>query len=389
LLEKSVELRMVSDVPLGAFLSGGIDSSIIVALASRMTRHLNTFSIGFRDEPYFDETYYANLVAKKCMTTHTVISLTNDDLFGNLFSTLDYIDEPFADSSALNLHIISMEARKLVKVALTGDGADELFGGYNKHAAEMKARSGGLISDGIKLFHPFWRSLPQSRNTRVLNKIRQLHRYSEGASLHAKDRYWRWASFMNEQDAMHMLFLFPPCSTMPYDEYIKRRQHMLQYIREDGDLNDMLYTDMMLPLPNDMLMKVDLMSMANSLEIRTPFLDYHIVDFAFSLPSSSKISVQSRKKIIRDAFRKSLPEEVYYRKKQGFEVPLLKWMNHELKTLITDDLLSDKLIHEQGIFDAGAVKRLKQKLFSNNPGEAALHTWTLIVFQYWWKKYFY
>ena len=145
-MDASVQLRLISDVPLGAFLSGGIDSSVVVAVASRHTKNLNTFSIGFRDEPMYDETYYADLVAQKCKTNHTVFSLTNDDLFNNLFAALDYIDEPFADSSALNQHVLSMHTSKQVKVALSGDGADELFGGYNKHAAELKALNGGLAA---------------------------------------------------------------------------------------------------------------------------------------------------------------------------------------------------------------------------------------------------
>ncbi|HCC29695.1 MAG TPA: asparagine synthase (glutamine-hydrolyzing), partial [Marinilabiliales bacterium] len=136
-IAESVKLRMISDVPLGAFLSGGIDSSIIVAEASKLTDQLNTFSIGYQDEPYYDETHYAELVARKFSTNHQVFKLTNDDLYGNLHQVLDYIDEPFADSSALPVHILSMHTRSKVTVALSGDGADELFSGYNKHHAHL------------------------------------------------------------------------------------------------------------------------------------------------------------------------------------------------------------------------------------------------------------
>jgi asparagine synthase (glutamine-hydrolysing) len=144
LLEESVRKRLIADVPLGAFLSGGIDSSVIVALASRHTEHLNTFSIGYRDEPFFDETRYANLVAKKYKTNHTVFSLSNEDLYEHLFDMLDYTDEPFADSSALAVYILSKRTRKRVTVALSGDGADELFAGYNKHLGEYRVREGGF-----------------------------------------------------------------------------------------------------------------------------------------------------------------------------------------------------------------------------------------------------
>ena len=165
LLDASVERRLVADVPLGAFLSGGIDSSIIVSLASKHKKDLNTFSIGFKDEPYFDETYYANLVAGKFKTNHTVFSITTEDMYEHLYDILDYIDEPFADSSAIAVYILSMHTRKHVTVSLSGDGGDELFAGYNKHKAELKARQNNLINTAVKTGLPIWQMLPQSRNS--------------------------------------------------------------------------------------------------------------------------------------------------------------------------------------------------------------------------------
>jgi asparagine synthase (glutamine-hydrolysing) len=385
LLDASVQRRLISDVPLGAFLSGGIDSSVVVALAARHTSQLKTFSIGFRDEPLFDETEYANLVAKKFNTDHTVFSLTTDDLLANLFEVLDYIDEPFADSSALPVYILSKHTRKKVTVALSGDGADELFGGYNKHAAELRVRNKDVMANTIMLLQPFWKALPQSRNSKTGNRFRQFNRFATGMKLPAKERYWSWAGFESEQEVQKML-VNNFTKTHAFEEYKNRKANLLKFIHEDGDLNDVLYTDMRLVLPYDMLVKVDLMSMANSLEVRTPFLDYEVVDFAFSLPLSSKIDGSGRKKIVRDAFRSMLPEELYTRNKQGFEVPLLKWFNRELKSLITDDLLSEKLIREQNIFHYEAIGQLKKKLFSNNPGESVDRAWALMVFQYWWKR---
>ena len=151
--------------------------------------------------------------------------------------------------------------------------------------------------------------------------------------------------------------------------------------------NSILLTDMQLVLENDMLVKVDLMSMANSLEVRVPFLDYEVVNFAFSLPVEYKMDASSSKKILRETFRKDLPEELFHRLKHGFEVPLLKWFRTDLKSLITDDLLSDAFIDRQGLFSTVEIAKLKQRLFSSNPGEIEARMWGLIVFQYWWKKY--
>ncbi|MCX6182431.1 MAG: asparagine synthase (glutamine-hydrolyzing) [Bacteroidetes bacterium] len=167
LLEKSVERRMIADVPLGAFLSGGTDSSIITAIASQQTNNLNTFSIGYQDEPLFDETAYAQEVAKKFNTNHTVFKLTNKDLFDVLHEVLDYTDEPFADSSALAVYILSRETRKKVTVALSGDGADELFSGYNKHKAEYLMRHPSTANSVVNSFGWLWKQLPQSRNSSI------------------------------------------------------------------------------------------------------------------------------------------------------------------------------------------------------------------------------
>jgi asparagine synthase (glutamine-hydrolysing) len=386
LLEESVRKRLIADVPLGAFLSGGIDSSVIVALATRYTDHLNTFSIGYRDEPFFDETRYASLVAKKYKTNHTVFSLSNEDLYEHLFDMLDYIDEPFADSSALPVYILSKRTRKRVTVALSGDGADELFGGYNKHMGEYRVREGGLMAGAVKTLQPLWEALPKSRNSTFGNKIRQLQKFAEGMHKTEKERYWRFCTFTGEADARSVLSS-QSRELASEQVFAERKSHLLKYLREDGDFNEFLYTDMHLVLPNDMLTKVDLMSMAHGLEIRVPFLDYTVVNFAFSLPAEFKVDGRMKKKIVQDAFRNHLPKELYNRPKQGFEVPLLKWFRNELQSLINNDLLKDEFIAQQGIFDVDTVRELKEKLFSGNPEDVHARIWGLLVFQYWWKKY--
>src|SRR6185436_18056120 len=257
LLDASVQRRLISDVPLGSFLSGGIDSSIISGLAANHTKHLKTFSIGFRDEPMFDETQYAKLVAKKFKTDHTVFSLTNENIFEILHDVLNYTDEPFADSSALNVFILSRHTRKHVTVALSGDGADELFGGYNKHKAEWLMRNDPMFRSGIKLFSTVLKNFSGSRNTKSGNRVRQIHRFSEGIKLPVAERYWRWCGFTNNEDAEN---LFLKKDKKRKDEFEKRKQQLVKNIHRKKDMNDVFYSDVNLVLQSDMLTKVDLMS---------------------------------------------------------------------------------------------------------------------------------
>ena len=387
LMSESVEKRLISDVPLGAFLSGGIDSSVVVALASQYTKHLRTFSIGYKDNPFFDETRYANLVAKKYDTDHTVFSLTNQDFLEHIENILSYIDEPFADSSAIPEYILSYHTRKHVTVALSGDGGDEVFAGYNKHAAELRMRQKNFLNTLVKAGGSLWKVLPQSRNNKITNLFRQLSRFAEGSELDVKERYWRWAGFLTEQQAMNLL---SPSTQAKVNStaFADQKQNLLRHLDGGEAMEDLLATDIGLVLLSDMLVKVDLMSMANSLEVRCPFLDHEVVDFAFSLPTSYKIDRGMKKKIVQDAFRKHLPAELYNRPKHGFEIPLLDWFRKELRSLITGDLLNDRFIAEQGIFNLAAVQKLKATLFSNNPGDAHATIWALVVFQSWWKNYF-
>ncbi|MBX2947447.1 MAG: asparagine synthase (glutamine-hydrolyzing) [Cyclobacteriaceae bacterium] len=386
LLEESVQRRLVADVPLGCFLSGGIDSSVIAGLARKHKPDLHTFSIGFKDEKFFDETNYANLVSKHFDTEHTVFSLTNNNLYEHVNSILDYIDEPFADSSAINVYILSKETRKHATVALSGDGADELLGGYNKHAAHYRVINKTWKENLVATLQPFWIALPQSRNNLLGNKARQLARFAEGMKLSSKERYWRWAGFATKEETLKLLH--PDLQiNLWINDFYPRRASVLESIPDTETINDILLTDTKLVLPNDMLTKVDLMSMANSLEVRTPFLDYELVNFIFSLPYEFKVNGSMRKRILQDTFKDFLPLKLYNRPKKGFEVPLLKWLRHEMKSLIVDDLLSKKFVEEQGIFNYLEIAKLKAKLFSSNPGDVHAHIWGLIVFQWWWKKY--
>ncbi len=390
-LNQAVIDRLVSDVPLGTFLSGGIDSSIITTIASQHVSNLNSFSIGFKDEPFFDETHYAMKVAKMARTNHTVFEISNDDLYENLHNVLDYLDEPFADSSAIAVNILCKKTQENITVALSGDGADEMFSGYNKHQAEFRVRNPGLAEHLAMRMNPIFSKLPQSRNSKFSNLTRQMDKFSKGAKLGNKLRYWSWASILDEEGA-NFLLKEPEIikSQRLSDEaftYKKRKDALLSYISKRGNINEVLYTDMHLVLANDMLRKVDSMSMANSLEVRTPYLDHNLVDFAFSLPAEFKINSKTRKKILTDTYQKYLPTELIGRPKQGFEVPLLGWFQKGMRSTIEQDLLNYDFIKAQGIFNHNATEKLKSKLFSTNPGDSPATIWAIIVFQNWWKKY--
>lgn len=375
LFESSVERRMIADVPLGAFLSGGTDSSAVVSMASGFNSNLNTFSIGYKDHSFFDETSYAELVATKFKTNHTTYSLTNDDLLDGLKAAVEYIDEPFADSSAIPTFILSQRVSQSMKVALSGDGADELFGGYYKHLAFAKSLSNSTLNSLMKLANPILNVLPQSRSTKFGNTVRRSSKYSNLLRMNPLQRYWYLASFNHSSNS----YLLNPMVEEEMYENTKRS--------EVNSLNDFLDMDLQMVLPGDMLTKVDLMSMANGLEVRVPFLDKTIVDFARSLPPDFKVQGGERKRILQDAFQHILPKELYHRSKKGFEVPMLHWMKNELLAELDDYVFDRDHLEAQSIFKSTEIMDLRSKLFSRNPGDVHVIIWTIYIFQNWYRRY--
>jgi asparagine synthase (glutamine-hydrolysing) len=200
--------------------------------------------------------------------------------------------------------------------------------------------------------------------------------------LSATDRYWKWCGYADDAYLQSIVAF-----SLNENEAIDRRNQFTRFIGKTGDMNEVLLNDMHLVLPGDMLTKVDLMSMARSLEVRNPFLDVEVVDFAAGLPADYKVSGKGRKRIVQDAFRHLLPPELYNRPKQGFEVPLLNWFRGDLKAWIFDDLLEPGYLKQQGLFNPEAVGALKFALFSNDPGDSTAKIWALIVFQNWYRKW--
>jgi asparagine synthase (glutamine-hydrolysing) len=375
-MEEAVQQRIEADVPVSTFLNGSIASSIITMLAARHKSSLQSFSIAFNDLKSFDEIQYT--VAKKAGVEHTVFKMTSKDLLKGINEVLDYLDEPFADPSALATNILCRETKKYAAVALSGKGADLLFGSYNTGRALLRD---GLLTDLIAAGRPLWYLIPKSRQSS--NRFRELYRQSELAWLPPKERYWRWISLVNDKQAYNLLSTEGKAN-IDNNAYQQWKAGLTKDV--DDSLKTQLLTNTRMVLPDNLLTKLDRMSMKNSLGIRMPFLDKNVVDFAFNLPDEYKMG--GRKNVLYDSFRELLPADVYNKRlEKGFELPLSHWLRSDLKPMV-NDLLDDDLIKEQGIFNLEEVKKLKRKLFSFNPGVIHKRIWGLVVFQYWYRKFF-
>ena len=371
LLSKAVEKRLIADVPLGGFLSGGIDSSVISILATQLKPGFKTFSIGFKDAEYYDESHYAEKLAKQIGSDHKTISLSTEDLHSSAKELLDHFDEPFADSSAIAVNLLCKEVRKYVKVALSGDGADEIFSGYNKHQAEFLLLNKPFNKQLIKLLPDLFKGFSKSRSSKMGNLSRKLAKLKAGAQLSDNKRYIKWLCQLDLD--VDRLLAKSNNSEIRFPELSIR------------DFNDILYYDSKIILPNDMLFKVDSCSMKHSLEVRTPFLDTEVVNFAFSLESKHKISKKRRKIILKESFKEELPPEIFNRSKKGFEIPIRQILLESLSNDL-DELLNEKFIKEQSLFRYEYISHLIKKLRSDNPDNTGQQIWSLLVFQRFWQK---
>jgi len=380
LMDDAVRARLVSDVPVGTFLSGGLDSSIVSALARRHKQDLHTFSIGYADDPFFDESDHAEEVARHIGSHHHTFRLTREELAENYVRLLDATDEPFADSSALPSYMLCERTRKHVTVALSGDGSDEVFGGYSKHQAELRLRAPGAAERAVIALAPLWRTMPRSRNNRLANTFRKLDRFAGIAHAPEEHRWLKLASFDQEGDAERLV---PHAASA--QEIDRRARSMAEGLQRMNGLNGVLLADVLTTLPNDMLHKVDLTSMAHSLEVRTPFLDRRVVEFAFSLPAERRFRKGSGKYLLREAFGELLPPSILARSKKGFEVPLLAMMRGPVAGLL-DDLCRSDLVEAAGL-DPSAVTAVLARLRSDRPDGAQATAHALAVYLSWWKTH--
>ncbi len=375
-LADAVRSHMISDVPLGAFLSGGVDSSVVVGLmAQASARPVKTFSIGF-DEPQFDELEYARAVSRHFGTEHHEFIVRPDGV-GILDRLIDHFDEPFADSSAIPTWYVSEVARRHVTVVLSGDGGDELFGGYDRYLPHPAVeRFDRLPLPGKrKVAAVIWPLMPhgtsgkgllrrvaRSDDGRFLDSIAQLQ-CDEKRALYTPDFQRRLGSF----DAEAFL-----------------GNHFARFASL-GPQSRMMRFDFETYLPDDVLTKVDRMSMAHSIESRVPLLDNEVIDFAASLPSSLKIVNGRRKHILKEAVRDLLPPSILDRKKQGFGVPLGVWFRGELAGLFSDVLDSPRT-RQRGYFEPAFVNRLVAE-HRTGRRDHTLRLWQLLVFELWHRQH--
>lgn len=377
-LGRSVELRMVADVPLGTFLSGGIDSSIISHLAAKHHPNLETFALGFSDAPYLDESDAAERVAKAIGSKHHRIMVNRTDLYENVHEMLGHLDEPFSDSSALAVYVLSKYTSKHVKVALSGDGADELFGGYRKHRALLRSEQNSLSNRFLRNSSKFLSKLPSGRSSSKGDLVRKLTKYSAGINYPLDERYWRWLEWTSAEQVGDLL-LNP--------QRDKQFEHSIRKLIDSKNLNSILLADLQILLPGDMLTKVDRMSMAHGLEVRTPFLDHRLVQAVSAMPMKFKSDSNTGKLLLREAFGKEIPTFVFNRPKSGFEIPIEDWMRNEL----SEEILSTankQLLDRQGVFKRTALMNMIHLFMYKGRNELAPAVWSFFTFQVWWIHHF-
>lgn len=382
LIDDAVRLRMVSDVPLGAFLSGGVDSSAVVGLmAGHADQPVTTCSIGF-DSKRFDEVVWAKKVADQFGTDHYEFTV-KENVAGSLEQISRYFDEPFADPSFVPTYFVSQLARQKVTVALAGDGGDENFAGYGKYAVDQtENRLRRLFPTGVrKSVFPHLAVMAGQLNSGPFRKARSL---LDTLALDPERAFFITNCFFRPALWDRLAIGQLRRETLDYDPAEITVNH---YRNADSDdhLSRILYTDIKTYLPGDILVKVDRMSMANSLETRAPLLDYRVVEYAAGIPSELKLHGSDKKHILKKAFSDMLPHDVLYRKKMGFSVPLAHWLGHELKSTCDAVFRSDSGGLSE-CFDMNVVRDLWSRHLSGD-FQYTQELWSMLAFELWWQSY--
>lgn len=381
LMRDTVRSHLLADVPLGVFLSGGIDSSVIVALMSEFVPRLKTFSVGFNEASY-DEAHFARVVADRFGTEHheLIVEPAHAAGVGELVS---YLDEPFGDLSAIPVYFLSGLARREVKVVLSGDGGDELFGGYltyiADHLARIYRRIPGPMRDGIRRLAE---RMPTSFEKVSLDY--RAKRFVAVADQPMLESHLGWKQVFSaaERDA---LYRRDYRESAVLGDPLQPFKQCFEDSREFHFLDRLLHLDISTYLADDILTKVDRMSMAHSLEVRVPFLDHEVVEFSSQIPPSMKLRGFKTKYVVRKAFEDLLPHEIRTRKKAGFIFPASLWLRGPLAEFAGDHLTESR-IAKTGLFESAPVRRL---LAEHRDGrrDHARAIWNLVVFMAWHRRY--
>jgi asparagine synthase (glutamine-hydrolysing) len=383
ILRDAVKVRLMSEVPLGAFLSGGIDSSAVVALMSEVSSApVKTFSIGFEEQD-FSELHHARRVAEHVGADHHEF-IVRPDALEVLPILVEHYGEPYADSSAIPTYYVARETRKHVTVALNGDGGDESFAGYERYAAmrvaETYHRLPSLLRE--KLVRQAIELIPSSETKR--GRVRDVKRFLQAASLGRVERYLRWVSVFDgaaKQDLYSQ-------------DFQRQTQHVSGadvlgpwFARANGSgvVDAALLTDVMTYLPNDLLVKVDIATMAVSLEARSPFLDHQVMEFAASLPEKFKLRGLTTKYLLKRMLKHLLPAENLDRRKMGFGVPLGHWFRGRLQPFLRETLLTEAAL-KRGLFKPEAVKQLVE-LHTRGERDHSHKLWTLLMLELWFQRF--
>ncbi len=383
ILRESTRLRMISEVPLGAFLSGGVDSSCVVALmAQESEQPVKTFSIGFEEQD-FSELKYAKRVAEHVGAEYHEFIVRPNAL--DVIPTLvEHYGEPYADSSAIPTYYVSKETRKHVTVALNGDGGDESFAGYERYMAMRIAEAYTRVPSALrKIFVEAPVSLlPTSELKR--SRFRDAKRFLEAANLPRTERYFRWMSTFN-RDAKRGLYTSEFAASISGRKASDLLDKWFAKANGTGTLDATLLTDQMTYLPNDLLVKVDIASMANSLEARSPFLDHNLIEFAASLPEGMKMRGLETKSLLKKVAARLVPKDVIYRRKMGFGVPVGRWFRGEMKDFVRGVLLSEKSL-KRGIIKPEILERYVNE-HTSGERDYAFQLWTLLMLELWFQRF--
>jgi asparagine synthase (glutamine-hydrolysing) len=382
-LKEAVRIRLISDVPLGAFLSGGIDSSAMVAMMSGiMNEPVKTFSIGFKEEAY-NELKYAKMIADKFRTNHTEF-IVEPRAIEVLPKLVWHYNEPFADSSAIPTYYVSKLAREHVTVILNGDGGDENFAGYGRYVAnEFSRMIHGFFPTSIaKTLLPLVMLLPHGKDPS--NFFWRLKRFLQEyiKSPEMRNAHWLCHFTTEMKDDLYTNDFSTRVLSMDSFELLLDKYKEAE---AESFLDKTLYADVMMYLPDDLLVKVDVASMANSLEARSPFLDHEFMEFVARIPAELKLKGRTTKYILKEALKGILPDEVLFREKMGFGVPIDHWFRNELKEMAYDTLLSGGAM-QRGYFKREVVKKILDEHTSGR-WNWQNHIWNLLMLELWHRMF--